>query len=297
MIIMSKEIKILENYCIECEKQTNHTVLFEDIETHRDEYSCDIIHQIVQCRGCDTKSFRKVFVDIEQAYPLNYSDEWDVPTSVETFPKSIKWHKEFANNEIPEIVQRIYDEVLEAIKENALILAGLGLRGTLESICNDLKIKGSNLEKRIDKLTDQGYISKKDAERLHGIRFLGNDAAHDIKKPKLSVIKVAVSIIEHLINSVYILENEANGKLDTAVSDYNFFLKLLNDSLKNFKTGDEIPIAEILGEKSRRIKSARKDLEKELIQRVKSGDYTKLKIGKIDKYKGFPDSFQHFIIQ
>lgn len=38
---------------------------------------------------------------------------------------------------------------------------------------------------------------------------MGNDAAHDIKKPKDESLSVALQIVEHLIASVYILENKA----------------------------------------------------------------------------------------
>jgi hypothetical protein len=86
------------------------------------------------------------------------------------------------------------------------------------------KIKGKTLEARISKLATQ--------ERLHAIRFLGNDAAHEIKKPTDKQISVALRIIEHLITTVYILDEEAKGKLDTIVVDLADFKKLLEVHLE-----------------------------------------------------------------
>ena len=82
----SKKVK---NYCRNCCKSTNHDILAENQESHRDEYQCDIIFQIVQCRGCETKSFRKVFVDIEAAYPT-YEDHWEVPEDITIYPKAVE---------------------------------------------------------------------------------------------------------------------------------------------------------------------------------------------------------------
>jgi hypothetical protein len=288
--------KILKNYCSECSKITNHDVLSEHSESHRDEYSCDIYYQIVQCKGCETKSFRKVFFDIEAAYP-SYDDKWEVPEEITTYPKSVKGHKEFQDiYELPDIVRKIYSEILLALKEDAKVLAGLGLRAAVEAVCNDLKIPGRSLEVRINKLASGGYISKNDAERLHGIRFMGNDAAHDIKAPKDESLSVALQIVEHLVSSVYILEKKASGNIDTAISRYEVFQTMLNEKIKKYKTGDEYPIAKYFGKDLRRVKESIATLEQELKAKISSGDYKKLSVGKIDYYMGSKDQLQHFIV-
>lgn len=176
--------KNLKSYCRQCGQYTNHGILAENKESHRGEYDCNYAYQIVVCLGCDTKSFREVFEDLESAYQIS-EDEWEVPTKIDVYPKFIKGHRTLDDGfSLPDVVGRIYREVLLALQEDALILAGLGLRGTVEAVCNDLGISGRNLEVRISKLATLGNISRKDAERLHGIRFMGNDAAHEIKKPK-----------------------------------------------------------------------------------------------------------------
>ncbi|WP_140386550.1 DUF4145 domain-containing protein, partial [Vibrio parahaemolyticus] len=69
-------------------------------------------------------------------------------------------------------------------RDEAYTLAGIGFRATIEAVCNDQSIQGKELSTRINNLASNGLISKKDSTRLHSIRFLGNDAAHDIKVPK-----------------------------------------------------------------------------------------------------------------
>ncbi|NEV65287.1 DUF4145 domain-containing protein, partial [Thiorhodococcus minor] len=233
----------LRSYCRDCCKTTNHKVLSEHTESVQDEYRCDITFQILQCLGCDTKAFRKVVYDIESAYPT-YGDQWEVPQEVTLYPKAVEGHKEIDDLwELPNIVRRIYTEVLMALREDAKVLSGLGLRATVEAVCNDLGIPGRSLEVRINKLATAGYISKNDAERLHGIRFMGNDAAHDIKKPKDASLSVALQIVEHLIASVYILEKKASGNIESAISKYESFKEILSEKLDDFEVGDEYPIA------------------------------------------------------
>lgn len=288
--------KKLKSYCRSCGQDTNHGVLSEHTESYRDEYSCDYIYQIVECLGCNTKSFREVFEDIESAYQL-YDNEWEVPTRIDVYPKFIKGHRNLDGDYcLPDLVGKVYREVLLAFQENALVLAGLGLRGTVEAVCNDLGIKGRNLEVRISKLATAGNISRKDAERLHGIRFMGNDAAHEMKKPKKEHLSVALKIVEHLLSSVYILEEEVEGKIDTTISEFSKFEALLEKKVKILNAGDELPLEAILGKDIRRVKESVATLEAELLNEIASGNIAYLAKGKLDKYQGSKNDLQHYIV-
>jgi hypothetical protein len=237
-----------------------------------------------------------VFVDLEAAFPIE-DGEWDVPESIDYYPKFLRDHREIdGTKHLPKVVDAIYLETLCVLKEGALILAGLGLRGTIEAVCNDLKIKGGSLAVRINKLVTAGHISKNDAARLHGIRFMGNDAAHEIKRPKHESIRVALKIVEHLLQSAYILEKEASGNIDGAISDFEKFVDLLADNLKNFQSGDELPLAKILGKDVRRVSDSISSLETELITHIGSGAYSKLAAGKIAVYQNSKQPLQHFVI-
>lgn len=294
---MNMSNEIIKSYCHDCCQNTNHKILSEHTKDQQDDYQCAISHQILQCLGCDTRSFREVFYDIESAHPSYDTDDWIIPEDITIYPKAIEGHKKIGDLwELPDIVRIIYSETLTTYREGTKVLAGLGLRATIEAVCNDLKITGKNLEAKINKLVSSGYISKIDAERLHGIRFMGNDAAHDIKKPNDIALSIALKIIEHLIVSVYILEKKASDNIDTAISKYENFEKLLQNALKNFNISDEYPIAQYLGNDMRRVQASISTLEQELITKINNGDYTKLSVGKIDTYKNSPDKLQHFIV-
>lgn len=286
-----------KSYCCNCERSTNQNVLTEKIESSRDDYSFDRAFQIIECLACNTKSFRDVFEDIEQAFQIG-EDKWEVPTTITVYPKFIENHSSLDGEYyLPSIVRQIYKEVILAFQEDALILAGLGLRGTVEAVCKDLKIPGHNLEIKISELATAGYISSKDAERLHGIRFMGNDAAHEIKKPETLHLSVALKIVEHMLSSIYILPEEVQGKLDTLITEFTPFIEIIDKKLDQFSKGDELPIINILGKDFRRIKDSFIDLESELLRQIDNGNITSLKKGKKAKYKQSKHELQHFILQ
>lgn len=282
--------------CNRCHQDTRHDILEEVVGDGGEEYHCYIQHAIVECRGCGTKSFRYNFKDFENAFPID-GDEWDIPEEVMSYPKFEDPSLQIEGIQFfPDIVASIYKETISAIQEKAFILAGLGLRGTVEAVCNEQNISGRNLEVRIKGLVTKGLISKQDGERLHAIRFLGNDAAHDIKKPKQSQISVALKIIKHLVASVYTLKSEADGMLDTLITEYQEYIEIINERLINFNSGDEVTINAILSKDIRRIGENKSDLENRLILEISSGSYTKLKVGKKAKVAGSKDEFQHFVI-
>lgn len=250
---------------------------------------------VIQCRGCEKISFRYVFSDFEGAYPIA-ENEWEVPRTIKTYPRFIANHRALDGTHcVPDIVSEIYEETLLAIQEEAATLAGLGLRGTVEAVCNERQIKGKDLKARISKLATQGWISQKDAERLHAIRFLGNDAAHEIKRPTKAQIEVALRIIEHLIVTVYILDDAARGKLDTIISSYDEFKTLLLGKLPTFASGDELPLAKMLGKDVRRIEGGISSMENQLVAEIQAGGFTLLGVGKVDVFAGSPNPVQHFV--
>lgn len=288
--------KKVRSYCRSCGQSTNHNILAEQIDSFREDYEYDQTYQILECLGCDTKSFRDVLEEIQHAFQIS-QNEWEVPTSITVYPRFIKDHRSLDGEyHLPVTVRQIYKEVLLAFQEEALILAGLGLRGTVEAVCNDLKVTGRDLEIKISKLATAGYISRRDAERLHGIRFMGNDAAHKIKKPNTIQLSAALKIVEHMLLSVYILEEQIQGNIDTLITEFMQFEKILNKKLEHFNSGDEVPIMGIFGSDIRRIKNSLPDLEAELIKQIDAGTITNIKKGKIDKYEHSKHDLQHFIL-
>lgn len=258
----------------------------------------DTVHEMLKCRGCHTVCFRRVVRDYESAYPIDENPEhWLVPEDVTNYPSVLEGHSELAEIwNLPPVVRDIYTQSVQAIREQSNTLAGIGLRATIEAICNDQTIAGRTLDKRIDALAKGGLISQKDAERLHAIRFLGNDAAHEIKRADSRNLLIALRIIEHLLVNIYILDSEADGRLDTILKTFEQFAKLLDSKLSQYSAGEEIPLARVFGRDMRRFHGYFPSHEKALLEKISEGGYSKLAAGKVAKYAGSKDEVQHFVV-
>ncbi len=265
--------KPIWNECKQCNRSTKHTVLHKKTITHSpDEYHCASIYLFLECNGCEGISFRTEFHDFEQYYQTGH-DEWEHPIDVEVFPHFINGHNPIENtHEIPPIVRNIYQESISSIQEGAFTLAGLGLRATIEAICNDKELKGKNLKVRINAMTRSGIISKADAERLHAIRFMGNDAAHEIKKAKEKSVLIALKIIEHILLTVYVFEEEVNSHLEKPITNLDDAVEILVKNLSKMDINSTFTLSKWLGKSRRRILEKIEDIEAELKERIENND-------------------------
>lgn len=284
--------------CGFCRGQRSHKVVHKLREQDDENYQAATTYYILKCHGCGYVSFRRDYEDYE-AGSYDYNNEWDFPTTTQIFPKYVDSAiSDYARAYIPKMVRKVYLETLTAIQEESRILAGLGLRGTVEAICIDRNVKAKDLAQRIEKLASAGYISKKDLERLHGIRFLGNDAAHDIKEPTRDQICVALKIVEHAISSIYVLEKEAAGEIETSISDFGQFKELLQRELADgkFKSGQELSLKGFLGDKFRRVQEYLMEFENDLIAQIASGKFKALSLGNTQQVGSPPKPLQLFRI-
>ena len=75
----------------------------------------------------------------------------------------------------------------------------------IETICNDKKVKGANLGKKINALVAQGIISQSQSDVLHSLRILGNVAAHEVQPAKPEELIMGLEIAETMMKTIYIL--------------------------------------------------------------------------------------------
>jgi hypothetical protein len=276
-ITAEEEMKeeIIWSDCRSCQRNTKHTIIGKKSEVTPPElYHDETKYFLLECNGCTTIAFRKEYHDYESYYQTGPED-YEHPITVEVFPHSIKDHSPIESAfEIPNIVESIYKESLLAIQERAFTLAGLGLRATIEAICNDKEVKGNNLQVRINAMSKSGMISKSDADRLHAIRFMGNDAAHEIKKAKEKSVLIALKIIEHILLSVYVFEEEVSRHLEKPLSNLAEMLPILKTNLKTIESDKTFTFTKWLGSSRRRVLEKLDEIERELISKIKNGEFT-----------------------
>jgi len=160
------------------------------------------------CAGCDTST-------LEECYTMNVTDmdtgeivgEW---TEIETtlYPERAELHvQEKRFNLLPALLNGIYRETLRAFNNGLMVLCAIGIRALIEGICADQEIAGRNLEAKIEGLSS--ILPKNIVVNLHSIRFMGNEAAHELTPPEPNELRLALEICEDLLNFLYELDYKA----------------------------------------------------------------------------------------
>jgi hypothetical protein len=166
--------------------------------------------QIVQCGGCQTISFS----DQYQSAIRDPDDEIiEVIDATIVYPSAVPQASMSGTNEVPESVRRVYVETHAALCNKLPVLAGIGIRAIVEAVCKDRSALGANLEKRIDSLAAKGFVTPDGAKILHSLRFMGNDAAHEVKQHEEAELATAFLVVEHLLQTVYVIPEKAKDLL------------------------------------------------------------------------------------
>lgn len=195
--------------CNQCSRETQHSIIAAvDCKWDREEYDYHSwgTAQIIQCGGCGTIGFRDVWQSSEDPEPHET-----------LYPERTAKSKSLADDlylrdalyDVPAIIQVVYRETLSAAQHDLPTLAGLGIRTVIEATCKHLKAKKRDLRDMIDELASMSLLTPAGAKILHGIRLLGNDAAHKMRAPSKRQITAALRVIEHLLLGVYVLPKEA----------------------------------------------------------------------------------------
>lgn len=201
------EKKTTQARCLVCKNQTQHDILHKTSRTGKHEEAGIMwwdTYEVIQCRGCEEISFKHVSSNTEEI-----DEHGNLLPTTRLFPS--RETREPINDyyNFPAKVVLVYKETLTAISNKAPILAAVGLRAVVEGICEDKGSAGGNLEAKINHLVKQGALSTHQADFLHLQRFMGNDAAHEIAPPAARELEAALSIIENLLATLYILPEMA----------------------------------------------------------------------------------------
>ncbi|ADV48028.1 hypothetical protein Celal_0689 [Cellulophaga algicola DSM 14237] len=234
---------------------------------------------IIECNGCETISFLNIYGNTEMTEPNEegyqdyYDDEFIYPYSLE------KSYEIETLSYLPEKIRIIYSETINALKANSYILTAGGLRAIIEALCNYLKIRKDNLEERINLLNEKGHLTVSESKRLHSIRFLGNDALHEIAKPKKEHLYILLDIINHLLVNLFVNDKKIKGQIETQIDSYEDFLRLIKNKINKEMIDKEYSLNQII-DKSKRLfpKGKIAELEVQLIEEINKNNLTFLKI-------------------
>lgn len=288
MIIVSNmsdsKPKTIKCYCSSCGQRTNHWVVSEVslFPDDRDDFWWRDDYRLVRCCGCERISFNREYVDESM---VDYDPHNGSPILVSeftSFPNKEGLVEPVENTwDFPSDVYGIYKEAITAYNEGCLRLAAAGFRATVEAICNDKGIVSKNLESKINGLKRAGIITDADRNRLHSIRFMGNDSIHEMKAPDKNSVKLVMEIINGILTNLYIIEEKSKEALEAPINNWNDFASLLDEGLSSRSVGETDVLKNFIPSNRRLIKEDLSSFEAELKQKIASGEYIKLSMAPI----------------
>lgn len=273
-------------------KETNHVIkASEKVTSSEDDYWWQCEYSIVKCCGCGCVSSLTATTEEGE---VEYNDYGEVtyPTRYKTFP----YHQRFAKSirnlwPIPGNISKIYKETISALNNECYLLAAAGFRVIVEAICIENKIEGKSLETKINNLCKKGIITKNDRDRLHSIRFMGNDSVHAIKEPDKRQIRLVLDIIHNMLNGLYVLTKECDDILEGPITEFDDFIELLEEGLKTRTIGEVDILKNLLPPSRRLISEDCSAFENQFKDAITNGKFTKLELcpppttGKNQQYK------------
>lgn len=123
---------------------------------------------------------------------------------------------------------------------------------------------------------------------------MGNDATHSMEVPKKEQVILAINVIEHLLETLYIYKNTAIELLDTKIDEYNDFIKLVNIRISKLKDNESFTLEQLLEKDKRRIEKekidefftrCKEDIHNGLIYEIKKKDDEDNTFIKIDYFE------------
>ena len=171
--------------CGSCDRVSSHKVL--TVISWRDESPDGEItvwkkFMTVMCQGCRTVSFCVASTCSEDLDYDPKTGEQCLAIRYELYPSRVAGRPEMESiHDLPFGISSVYRETRSALCSDQSILAGIGIRAIVEAVCKDRGATGHNLEKRIDDLVTKKIVTEDGAKILHSLRFMGNDAAHEVK--------------------------------------------------------------------------------------------------------------------
>lgn len=264
--------------------------MFSVKETADDDYWWNCTYHIVKCMGCDKISFYTITYE-ESNIGYDENGEEVVIPNEKTYPVQKGLVVPLNSWYIPSEIDGIYNEAVSALNTKNFRLAAAGFRAVIEAICLCESVPGKNLEQKINALRRQGIITQQDRDRLHAIRFIGNDSIHEMKRPELSQLLVVKDIINVMLNNLYILEAQFKDSLEHPIKTFKEFVKLLNNGVSLREVGQTDILKNLLPPSRRLIQEDVQKFESELIAAISEGSYDKLSLcptpstGKHQQYK------------
>lgn len=199
---LPKDTEKKQSPCAECGRDTWHRVhgTLRRGDREPDGYYWEETSYFLECAGCGSSSVQKVFSDAS----MNDED-----ADVKVFPPRMPRKRPAWLWQINLQFQTLLKEIYEALGTGALALPVMGARTILDLVIRDRVGDQGDFKKGLDALESKGLLSRHDREILEAAIAAGSAAAHRGFEPEKNDVDAVIEIVEHLLNSQYVLPSAA----------------------------------------------------------------------------------------
>lgn len=168
-------------------------------------------YMTVQCGGCKSVSFCVQSSCSEDRIFNPETEKEELVVTSRVYPNRIAGRAQLEHAYLlPHVIYKVYEETRSALASDQPVLAGIGIRAIIETVCKDRAAAGKDLMQKIDDLAAKGVVTLDGAKILHSLRFMGNEAAHEVKAHSQADLLTALDVAEYLLKGVYILPKLAS---------------------------------------------------------------------------------------
>jgi len=189
----------LQSQCSKCGQETRHDVRGQ-VRNHGEEesgYSWNETSYLLQCRGCDATSLRKVFDDVADNYDVS------VYPQPATRPRPVWFDR------VDQKVRDLLEEVYKSLDTGGSALPVMGARTIFDILIQDAVGDQGDFGRGLAALEQAGFLAKEDRKVLKAAIDAGHAAAHRGHRPKREDVDRVIGIMEHMVNMRYVLREDA----------------------------------------------------------------------------------------
>jgi hypothetical protein len=209
----------IKSYCNKCAGETNHSILYEKVDEGSEDFPNDgysiewgNTHRMIQCCGCDSISMRK------DSWFSEDTDEQGRPNvGITYFPPRVykrkpAWLDHFGLFVGPDEIEDLLKEVYICLQNACPRSAAMSCRALLEHIF--IAQNGQDLgsfAKNMDEFQRLGKMSPVQKQAITDALEAGHASTHRGFKPTHEEMTTIVSIIENLIEVLYVHQKELSN--------------------------------------------------------------------------------------
>jgi hypothetical protein len=197
---MATEDRVAKAHSNDCRHTTKYRIVQTRVQKDRDDeqdFWWQTTFDMLECCGCGDIMLRREF---------EFSENQESSVSFHP-PRAARWLPKWQYS-LPSANPRSVRGGIHGPQADSRTLAMIGARTVIEHSMISKVGDNGTFENSLQALEDGGYVSKTNRKYLKVALDAGSAAAHRAHFPKTEELETVMDIVENLLNSLFVLENQ-----------------------------------------------------------------------------------------